>query len=78
MPIYEFVCETCGNRFEHLTSSMSDQAAPPCPACRGKTRRQISVFSAHANKGAGACGIPESACRINPGGCCGGSCPHSH
>jgi putative FmdB family regulatory protein len=78
MPIYEYICEACGQRFEQLIANMNQKNAPSCPACKGKTRRQISVFSAHANPHAGACGLPENACQMNPGGCCGDSCPHSH
>lgn len=32
MPIYEFVCESCGNEFEHI-QSFSDISVPACSAC---------------------------------------------
>ena len=35
MPIYEFECDQCGNRFEELMDS--DAAPPACPSC-GSTR----------------------------------------
>jgi putative FmdB family regulatory protein len=44
MPIYEFECEQCGNRFEEL---MSGDAAPPaCPSCGSSgTRKLVSSVS---------------------------------
>ena len=35
MPIYEFECDQCGNRFEELMDS--NAAPPPCLSC-GSTR----------------------------------------
>lgn len=32
MPIYEFVCESCGNEFEHI-QSFSDSSVPACSKC---------------------------------------------
>lgn len=32
MPIYEFDCQECGTRFEHM-QSFSATTLPPCPAC---------------------------------------------
>lgn len=43
MPIYEFECTTCNERFEELTSA---DATPPCPACGGsEVRRMISLVA---------------------------------
>jgi putative FmdB family regulatory protein len=44
MPIYEFECEKCGNRFEELVGS--DAPDPACPACgAAEARRLISPVS---------------------------------
>ena len=43
MPLYEFTCERCGERFEELVPA---GASPPCPACGGPDVRRI--FSAVA------------------------------
>jgi putative FmdB family regulatory protein len=32
MPIYEYRCESCAERFEEYLST-SDKPAPPCPKC---------------------------------------------
>jgi putative FmdB family regulatory protein len=43
MPIYEFECGACGERFEELTSA---DATPNCPRCSGTdVTRLISLVS---------------------------------
>jgi len=41
MPIYEYICQECGNDFERL-QSFSDAPLEECPECRGRVRRVIS------------------------------------
>jgi putative FmdB family regulatory protein len=44
MPIYEFECDACGERFEELIGA--DAAHPACPACGStRTQRLISPVS---------------------------------
>jgi len=41
MPIYEYECRDCGERFEHL---LRGDERPACPACGGeKLEKQISA-----------------------------------
>lgn len=49
MPIYEYVCKDCGERFE-LVRSMKDADAPAkCKGCESEhTARQLSVFFANS------------------------------
>lgn len=35
MPIYEFVCQSCGNEFEQIRS-FSDNSVPTCSVCRSE------------------------------------------
>jgi len=52
MPIYEYVCQSCGNDFEKLTS-FSDRSVPACPSCHATTvERQLSTPAIHF-KGSG-------------------------
>jgi putative FmdB family regulatory protein len=52
MPLYEYICITCGNAFEHLVRSASSQEAVACPKCEGtQVSKQFSTFGM---KGAGA------------------------
>jgi putative FmdB family regulatory protein len=59
MPIYEFVCPKCKNRFEELVIRRSDYTDVKCPECGyEETERVVSTFSGGA-KGSG----------IDMGGC---------
>lgn len=43
MPMYDFLCTACGNKFEEL---VYDQAPPACPQCGSQaTERLMSVPS---------------------------------
>lgn len=45
MPIYEYVCEKCGNRFEKLQKSAACEDAS-CPGCgAADAKKQLSSFS---------------------------------
>ena len=48
MPIFEYTCIKCGNRFEKLQKvDGADQAQ--CPACGSEeTKKELSIFSAAA------------------------------
>jgi putative FmdB family regulatory protein len=46
MPIYEYTCEKCHEKFEKLVRSSTD-GKPECPKCgSAKTARTLSVFAA--------------------------------
>jgi putative FmdB family regulatory protein len=38
MPTYEYVCQSCGHRFETV-QSFSDAALTACPVCQGPLRK---------------------------------------
>ena len=72
MPIYEYVCEDCKTRFEHLVLRSEERVA--CPSC-GSNRHalQFSVFAAPAAAN-GAClrqsgGSARRSCGCGAGGC---------
>lgn len=60
MPIYEYFCSKCKNKFELLrTMSQSNQGAS-CPSCGGRARRVLSPFcrsseGSPASEGGSAC-----------------------
>ena len=41
MPIYEYLCDSCGRQFEK-NQSMQDPPLEICPECKGKMKRIIS------------------------------------
>lgn len=72
MPIYEYVCDDCGERYERIVMSQAQEIM--CPKCSSAKRTiQLSVFAAPSNGNKfSASSTPSSS---NGGGkCCGGSC----
>lgn len=70
MPIYEYVCNDCGERYEQIVMSKSQATA--CPKCASKKHTlQLSVFAAPANGSKSSAGSSASS-----GGSCGCT-PHS-
>jgi putative FmdB family regulatory protein len=71
MPIYEYQCKTCGERFEKLVRSMGDSSPVACAKCGSEqTARTLSVFAV------GAEGAAKSAPSGGPMcGRCGGPGP---
>jgi putative FmdB family regulatory protein len=79
MPIYEYRCLSCEERFEELVRRPDDTA--PCPQCGGaEVERLLSVF---AGVGGGDAAPAPDFSRVAGkvaarGGCCGGGCGHVH
>ena len=45
MPIYEYCCDECGERFELFVRSTTQETAATCPKCGSpKVRKAISLF----------------------------------
>jgi putative FmdB family regulatory protein len=71
MPIYEYVCDDCGARYERIV--MNQKTHVTCPKCEsGKHTIQLSVFAAPANDSKASGGSSMSG--NGGGGCCGGAC----
>ena len=71
MPIYEYSCQQCGQRFEQLVRSMSSADKFKCPKCgSAKTARALSVFAVGAEGAKATSGDDAPMC-----GRCGGPGP---
>ncbi len=46
MPIYEYACTTCHNRFERMRSMDAFDEPSPCPDCGTPSPRALSMFAA--------------------------------
>jgi putative FmdB family regulatory protein len=67
MPIYEYICDACNERFEKIV--INKQQDISCPKCSSKKASiQLSVF---ATAGSGG-GPSSSSGGYSGGGCCGG------
>lgn len=48
MPMYEYQCSKCEDRFEELVTSAADEAEVKCPSCGSeKIFKVMSTFSSH-------------------------------
>ncbi len=64
MPIYEYLCEDCGTKFEKLVRASGDGVA--CPSCgQAHLKKEFSPFAAHSGGASSKEAMP--AC---PGGMC--------
>ena len=69
MPLYDFLCRSCGYEFEALVMG-NDK--PACPQCNSSDlAKQMSAFAART-KGRGSSGRAGGDARCS--GCAGGSC----
>jgi putative FmdB family regulatory protein len=64
MPIYEYRCNECGERFELFVRSVADQITPACPKCDSlQVQKSISLFGV----GSANLGSQASAAVCGPG-----------
>lgn len=55
MPIYEYRCSVCGERFEKLVRTNSNPVEIRCPNCNAeKVERQVSVFGVSTGSSGGS------------------------
>jgi putative FmdB family regulatory protein len=76
MPIYEYLCDDCGEHYERIVMNSSTKVT--CPKCESSKKTiQLSVFAAPGGGGKSfggkTSGGPSSA-PSSGGGCCGGGC----
>ena len=67
MPIFEYICNQCGKRFEYLIRNISDE--PICECGSHEMKKVISTFAvgegASQESGGcsdGTCGLPQTSC----------------
>lgn len=73
MPIYEYRCQSCGDKFERLVRRATDVLESGCPSCGEKhLEQQYSTFAAPGGASGDACFSPAQT-RMG-GGCGGGMC----
>jgi len=69
MPIYEYICEDCNERFEKIVINKLQEIS--CPKCLSKKAAiQLSVFATAGSSNSST----SSGGFSGGGGCCGGGC----
>ena len=73
MPLYEYICQECGARFDALRAIKDADLPIHCKVCQSPmTTRQLSVFFAQSGGKVVAGTSGGASC----GGCAGGDCSH--
>ena len=57
MPIYEYICPKCQNKFELMRSISQSQENADCPKCQMASKRTVSKFVSRAQNDFG---FPDS------------------
>ena len=48
MPLYEYLCKTCGESFEKMVRLSESDHIPACPHCESSdTHKKITTFASH-------------------------------
>lgn len=69
MPLYEYRCTGCGERFEVLQRMGEGAAALACPRCgAARPERQLSTFAASGGGAAAAAASAAATCCRAPSG----------
>lgn len=52
MPIYEYICQDCGERYEKLVRPGTDKVELVCPRCGSqRAQKALSLFGLRASSG---------------------------
>lgn len=63
MPMFEYVCRACGERFEELRSVRDEGPGPVCPECGSeKVVKLLSTFAAPSPTSSRTAGGGASSC----------------
>lgn len=66
MPVYDFKCLRCGNKFTVLVP-MDEKGKVECPQCRGKEITQLFTGFGIGKGGGSSCDISDSTKRFGGG-----------
>ncbi|MEA1933888.1 MAG: zinc ribbon domain-containing protein [Thermodesulfobacteriota bacterium] len=75
MPLFDFICQACGKKFETLVMGRDK---PVCPECKsGDLKKLMSTFS-HKTDGKSSGESSFSGSGSSCAGCAGGNCATCH
>ncbi len=76
MPLFEYVCRSCGKPFEKLVSGALQVACPECAS--SDVEKQLSSFAVAKGSAAAVPDCSSAGCGFERGGCGSGFCGHAH
>jgi putative FmdB family regulatory protein len=69
MPIYEYQCTQCGEKFEVRQAIGEDSSAVSCPKCHTENPKRL--FSSFFSPGTNAAELSDTSCPTCSSGVCG-------
>lgn len=78
MPIYEYACHGCDNKFELMRPFSQSTSPADCPTCRKPAGRIMSVFASFTIGDGGSVAPVAGTSSCSCGSCSGGSCGTCH
>ncbi len=72
MPIYEYRCAACSNRFERLLGGAVETSKLACPSCGSDARRMLSLIAVPMGR-SGTSAQPAESAACGADACCGGA-----
>lgn len=67
MPLYEFHCPRCEERFEELVRSLEQADEVVCPECGSRDVKRLQSGFATPGSGSGSTGAPAPSCSSSGG-----------
>jgi len=76
MPVFEYKCSGCGNKFDVYHKSSGNMEEVVCPKCNSKESKKLfSTFAASVGSSSPSEGCSSGSCPLpSYGGCPGGMC----
>jgi putative FmdB family regulatory protein len=75
MPVYEYLCGDCNQKFELFVPQRMSVDGVVCKECHSpKVRKLVSSFASVGAAGGAETDVSYSASESTGGGCCGGAC----
>ncbi len=77
MPIFEYKCKQCDNKFEVLHKSSTNQEEVSCPKCNSKKIKNYYLVLVHQDFHQSSSSCESGNCGVTPsygGGCSSGMC----
>lgn len=72
MPLFEYVCKSCGRKSEFLVRS--DSAQPECACGSRELERVFSTFAVSEGSGSAAAECSDGSCSLPSSPCASGMC----